>query len=43
MDFSRLANPVPPLTACVMRDGTAAVFPGTKATCAALGLPNADG
>lgn len=34
-------NPVPPLVACVMPDGTAAVFPGTRATCATLGLPNA--
>ena len=36
-------NPVPPLVACVMPDGTAAVFPGTRATCATLGLPNASG
>ena len=34
-------KPVPPLVACVMPDGTAAVFPGTRATCATLGLPNA--
>lgn len=35
------ASPVPPLAACVLPDGTAAVFPGTHATCATLGLPNA--
>jgi hypothetical protein len=34
-------NPVPTLVACVLPDGTAAVFPGGKSTCAALGLPNA--
>jgi hypothetical protein len=32
---------VPPLVACVLPDGTAAVFPGTAPTCATLGLPNA--
>lgn len=34
-------HPVPSLVACVLPDGTAAVFPGTRATCAALNLPNA--
>jgi hypothetical protein len=34
-------HPVPPLVACVLPNGTAAIFPGTRATCAALGLPNA--
>lgn len=34
-------NPVPSLVACVMPDGTAAVFPGGKSACAALGLPSA--
>jgi hypothetical protein len=32
---------VPPLVACVLPGGTAAVFPGTRATCVTLGLPNA--
>jgi hypothetical protein len=32
---------VPPLVACVMPDGTAAVFPGNSRTCASLGLPRA--
>jgi len=32
---------VPPLIACVMPDGTAAVFPGDSRTCANLGLPRA--
>jgi hypothetical protein len=32
-------HPVPRLTECTMRDGTAAVFPGGPATCAKLGLP----
>jgi hypothetical protein len=36
-------DPVPPLVVCVMPDGTAAVFPGDKSTCAALGLPDASG
>ena len=35
------ASRVPPLVACVLPDGTAAVFPGTRSTCATLGLPNA--
>jgi hypothetical protein len=30
--------PVPALVGCVMADGQAAVFPGTTATCNALGL-----
>jgi hypothetical protein len=34
---------VPPLVACVMPDGTAAVFPGNPRTCASLGLPRATG
>lgn len=32
---------IPPLIACVMPDGTAAVFPGNSRTCANLGLPKA--
>ena len=36
-------HPVPPLAVCVLPDGTAAVFPGGKSTCAALGLPSASG
>lgn len=32
-------HPVPPLTACRLDNGYAAVFPGDKATCASLGLP----
>lgn len=31
---------VPPLVACVLNDGIAAVFPGTSATCSRLGLSN---
>ena len=31
---------VPPLVACVLNDGVAAVFPGNSATCARLGLSN---
>ena len=31
---------VPPLVACVLNDGIAAVFPGDSATCARLGLSN---
>lgn len=34
-------HPVPPLVACVLSDGTAAVFPGNHGTCAALHLANA--
>jgi hypothetical protein len=32
---------VPQLTACVLADGAAAVFPGPRSTCPSLGLPNA--
>lgn len=32
---------VPPLVACVLPGGTAAVFPGAASTCVTLGLPNA--
>jgi hypothetical protein len=32
-------RPVPPLVACVLKDGTAAVFPGDTDTCQKLGLP----
>jgi hypothetical protein len=32
--------PVPPLTACVLSNGVAAVFPGDDKTCAGLGLPH---
>jgi hypothetical protein len=35
------AHPVPKLVACVMPDGTAAVFPGDAQTCHTLGLPPA--
>jgi hypothetical protein len=35
--------PVPSLVTCVLADGTAAVFPGGKSTCATLGLPSASG
>jgi len=34
---------VPPLVACTLTNGTAAVFPGRPGTCAALGLPDATG
>lgn len=34
-------SPVPFLVACVLPDGTVAVFPGTRTTCATLNLPNA--
>lgn len=34
-------HPVPPLVACVMPNGVAAVFPGRPRTCANLGLPRA--
>jgi hypothetical protein len=33
--------PVPQLVACVMPDGTAAIFPGKPGTCTALSLPAA--
>jgi hypothetical protein len=32
-------QPVPPLVACVLRSGQAAVFPGPSTVCAQLGLP----
>jgi hypothetical protein len=32
-------QPVPPLVACVLRSGQAAVFPGPATVCAQLGLP----
>jgi hypothetical protein len=34
-------HPVPPLVACVLPDGVAAVFPGRSRTCARLRLPRA--
>jgi len=34
------ASSVPPLAACVLPDGTAAVIPGTRSICASLDLPN---
>ena len=34
-------HPVPALVVCTWQDGTAAVFPGPKGTCAELGLPAA--
>ncbi len=34
-------HPVPSLVVCTWQDGTAAVFPGLKGTCAKLGLPAA--
>jgi hypothetical protein len=38
-DYSETANlPVPPLVACVLPSGEAAVFPGPASTCATLGL-----
>lgn len=33
------ANPVPPLVACVLPEGTVGVFPGDQETCLRLGLP----
>jgi hypothetical protein len=36
-----VSHPVPQLTACVMPDGTAAVFPGPPSTCQDLSLPRA--
>lgn len=32
-------QPIPPLVACTLKDGVAAVFPGDVQTCAKLGLP----
>lgn len=34
---------VPPLTVCVLPDGSAAVYPGTADTCAKVGLPAVKG
>jgi hypothetical protein len=34
-------RPVPTLVACTLPNGTAAVFPGRRGTCARLGLPPA--
>ena len=36
---SRARYPVPPLTACTLPGGVAAVFPGSSGTCAKLGIP----
>jgi hypothetical protein len=36
-----VSHQVPQLTACVMSDGTAAVFPGPPSTCQDLSLPRA--
>jgi hypothetical protein len=32
-------HPIPPLVACTLDNGVAAVFPGDEQTCARLGLP----
>jgi hypothetical protein len=32
-------HPIPPLVACTLDNGIAAVFPGDQQTCARLGLP----
>jgi hypothetical protein len=32
-------RPVPPLIACILPDGRAAIFPGDATTCGKLGLP----
>jgi hypothetical protein len=40
---SRVSYAVPPLTACTLPAGVAAVFPGSSGTCAKLGLPAAAG
>ena len=37
----RGTHPVPHLVTCTWRDGSAAVFPGGRGTCARLGLPAA--
>jgi hypothetical protein len=37
-----VSHAVPQLTACVMPDGTAAVFPGPPSTCQDLSLPSAE-
>lgn len=38
---TRTDYPVPPLTACVLDDGSVAVFPGTEEVCNDLGIANA--
>lgn len=38
-DTGRFDHPVPPLVACTLDNGIAAVFPGDTQTCARLGLP----
>lgn len=38
---TRTDYPVPPLTACVLDDGSVAVFPGGEQVCTDLGIPNA--
>ena len=39
-DPRRVPAPVPPLVACTLPQGIAAVFPGDDATCRRLGLPS---
>jgi hypothetical protein len=36
---TRTDHPIPPLVACTLDNGVAAVFPGDEQTCARLGLP----
>jgi hypothetical protein len=38
---SKVKQPVPHLVVCIWSDGTAAVFPGPRGTCASLDLPAA--
>jgi hypothetical protein len=38
-DAGQTSHPVPPLVACTLDNGVAAVFPGDDQTCARLGLP----
>jgi hypothetical protein len=38
---SRSEHAVPRLAVCIWKDGTAAVFPGPRGTCARLDLPAA--
>jgi hypothetical protein len=38
---SKVKRPVPHLVVCIWSDGTAAVFPGPRGTCASLDLPAA--
>jgi hypothetical protein len=38
-DTSGTTHPTPPLAACTLDNGVAAVFPGDEQTCARLGLP----